>query len=39
MDVLGKDSDINTVHNDNFKGTYYNAEQISEYLPGNRPEQ
>lgn len=39
MDVLGNGSVIDTVHNDYFKGTYYNAEQISEYLPGDRLDQ
>ena len=35
MDVLGNCSRIHTVRNGNFKGRYNNAEQISEYLPGN----
>ncbi len=38
MDVLGNYRRIYSVHNGNFKGRYNNAEQISKYLPGNRPE-
>lgn len=35
MDVSGNCGGIDTVHNDNFKGHYNDAQQISEHLPGN----